>query len=109
MKKQFLFLAVAIATFMSASAQNLITDGTFETTATGNFTLASISATRSVWGGVDNKTTGTAPIVGVTTGGATGNCAFVTPGSGGSSTIRGFLYQRLPTPSNISTAKTYRL
>ncbi|MFZ4726245.1 MAG: T9SS type A sorting domain-containing protein, partial [Paludibacter sp.] len=50
-----------------------------------------------------------APIVGVTTGGATGNCAFVTPGDIASSTTKGFLYQRLPTPSNISTAKTYRL
>ncbi|MFZ4412903.1 MAG: DUF4627 domain-containing protein, partial [Bacteroidales bacterium] len=110
MKKKLLLLAVALATLTTASAQNLITDGTFETTASGNFTLSGsvgIGATRSVWGGVNNST-GT-PVIGVTTGGATGNCGFVTPGSQASSTTKGFLYQRLPTPSNISTAKTYRL
>jgi len=112
MKKLFLLLAVAIATLMSVSAQNLITDGTFTTTSAGNFTLtSSVGSTRSVWGGINSNTNdATLPIIGVTTGGATGNCAVYTRGTTSPTWSTVLLYQRLPSTAGLmSPTKSYKV
>jgi len=111
MKKLFLLLAVAIATLMNASAQNLITDGTFETTPVGSFTLtSSVGSTRSVWGGI-NKDPGS-PVIGVATGvgGASGNCGVYTRGTTTPTWQSLVLYQRLPSTAGLmSPSKKYKL
>ena len=114
MKKLFLLLFVAIATLMNLSAQNLILDGTFETTASGNFTLTSgisIDVARYVWGGSNlNTADATLPVIGVTTGGSTGNCAVYTRGTTAPTWTTVLLYQRLPSTAGLMTpSKTYKV
>ncbi|MEX1121076.1 MAG: hypothetical protein WED82_03025, partial [Balneolales bacterium] len=90
---------------------NLITDGDFKTTPVGNFTLSTFSATRSVWAG-RNTATGdaTLPVIGVTTGGVTGNCAIFKRGTTKPGWTSVFLYQRLAaTPGLLSPSKRYKL
>ena len=97
-----------------ANAQNLLSDGTFTSTAAGNFTLqtttgtVNIAVTRNIWGGVDHNAS-TSPTMGVTTGGYTGNCGFFTVGSAAGSYSSVYLYQRLSATPGMNPSKTYKL
>lgn len=110
MKKLFLSLIVAIATLSTTSAQNLIADGTFETTTVGNFTPnegVPFNFTRNVWG-ASWPGTGNAPAIGIASEitGTTGNCATF---SKDVSVTNTFLFQRLSATSGINSTKTYKL
>jgi hypothetical protein len=113
--KKMTFMMLCIMAFATVTnAQNKVSDGTFETTAAGNFTLQTTTGTvnvavaRNIWGGVDYNGL-TTPTMGVTTGGYTGNCGFFTVGSAAGSNATVYLYQRLSATAGLSTSKTYRL
>ena len=113
--KKTTFLMLSIMAFATvAKAQNKVSDGTFETTTAGNFTLQTTTGTvnalvtRNIWGGVDYNGL-TTPTMGVTTGGYTGNCGFFTVGSAAGSNSAVYLYQRLSTTAGLSASKTYKL
>ena len=93
---------------------NLISDGSFSTTAAGNLTLlngsGSTNNARNVWMASNTATTdATLPQMGVTSGGATGNCGFFTRGTTQPGWTSVCLFQRLSATTGMSATKTYKL
>ena len=97
------------------SDPSLVKDGSFVATVVGNFTLGTTSYVntlyaRNTWGGV-NTATGDAvlPVMGVTSGGNTGNCGFFTRGTTQPTVTTTYLFQRLSATPGMSVAKIYKL
>jgi len=116
MKKITLLMLSIMALATVANAQNQITDGTFETTAAGNFTLGTtsyvnIAATRNIWGGQNTATTDNPlPLISVIDD-AGNKCASYTRGATTPGPIApaAYLYQRLSATAGVSASKTYKL
>ncbi len=97
------------------SDPSLVKDGSFTSASSGNFTLGSagtvnISYTRNTWGGINYNTGDAAlPVMGVTSGGYSGNCGFFTRGTTQPNSTTVYLFQRLSATPGMSASKIYKL